>query len=433
MNILFRLRYYILSLFQVFFGLFNSLMLIKIFGVSAESDSIYLTTLIITSLGLIASSFSEQFLYFYTDLKVESKEKSDMFYGFVLFITFISQLIFTIFILLLINKVIFLFTGNIDPYRYNLVNKITLISLPQFFLIPFFQINNCVLNANNLIFKNMLTQFLASLILVFVYLYMYLFDNKNILLIPITNVFLSLSFFIMQIILIKKIGVKIIFKFKHELSKKFILNSLSMKIGHNIHNLLTQLIISNVLASLPKGVATSYSYGEKISNILKSILIAPYFSIMQKNIALFFPSKNIYKIKNEIKLFLLKVIPLHIISVIVILVLMYITKFNLIYFLPKITLKNIYDIGEIFFLISLWNLIIEIEIPYVQIIVSDKKSLVFIVVNSIFIITLYILYNSFLFSKNISGLIYSLIISQIINSILYITFSIFTLRKIDEG
>lgn len=423
-----KLRYSILSICQVILLLFNSAMLIKIFSVSIESDSIYLSTLIISSLGLLSSSFTQQFLYFYQDLIVESKDKANLFYDFVISITFFSQIIFTLVIFLFIRKIIFIFTGNINFASSELVKNITLISLIQFFFIPFSQINSFILNANNLLFKAMLIQIIPISIISFTYLYMFFSSSKNILLIPFTTSITAIFTFIIQIFIISKNRAKIRFTLKHELSKNFILNSVSMKIGHNIHNLLTQLIITNVLSSLPQGIATSYSYGDKISNILKSILIFPYFTILQTNLSKYFSQKNNTNLYNEIRLFLFKVIPIHLLSIILTSFIIYFMRFNIIYFIQKITLTNIYNIIILFLLISIWNLVIEIEAPYVQIIVSDKKSFAFIIINSIFIIFVYILYSSF-FNKDIFGMMYSFIISQVLNSILYTSYAIFILKK----
>ena len=77
---MFNFRYNLLAIIQVFLALINSVLLIRLFGVSYQSDSYLMAVAIIAALQLLQLMMVEQFMYFYHDLKVKSVMEAHNFY-----------------------------------------------------------------------------------------------------------------------------------------------------------------------------------------------------------------------------------------------------------------------------------------------------------------------------------------------------------------
>ncbi|MFN8575927.1 MAG: lipid II flippase MurJ [Candidatus Sericytochromatia bacterium] len=393
--------------------------MIKIFGVSYQADSYYLATSIIGSLGLISFMFIEQFLYFYNDVKVNNIDSSKQFYYTVITYTIIFQLIFFIFLNSKMESIISIFSFGVDKERFNLIKIILHIQSIAFFLTPIIQVNNWLFNAEMKFIFPYITQIMLTLSNTFALSYIFLEKNKDIVLISYFSVGFNFLVIIIQNIVLNKNKINFKLSFKHPYFKKFIINSFTMRIGHNIHNFLLTPIITNTLSLLPTGSVASYSYADRIMNINKSLVIGPSFNMFQSKISLLLSEKKYEEIKSIIFNFLKVSISLLLFSSCII---YFIVPILMDFFSQNsISKSNSNQIQNVFILLSIWTLIVTYESSFVQLLIASKNSKIFIIGNSIFICVFSLFILILRDYLGIYVIPVSMILAQFFNNYIYIS------------
>jgi O-antigen/teichoic acid export membrane protein len=76
-----KIRYNVLAAIQIGIGLASTLLFIRLFGVSDETDAYFIATSAVLSLNLLQLLAVEQFIYFYTDAKARGHEYVERFFN----------------------------------------------------------------------------------------------------------------------------------------------------------------------------------------------------------------------------------------------------------------------------------------------------------------------------------------------------------------
>ncbi len=417
-NPFFRLKYNFLVFVQVGLGLVNFTLTLKIFGVGIQADSYYISMTIISAINLIQLLFIEQFIYFYHELSIEDKKNAHSFYQVVISFTLITQILLCFCFYISLEKVILIFTSNLDIERFNLILIFLKISIWSIFLFPFITINTNLFNAEMKFSLPYIIQiipgFANSIVLIVIVLKCLNADIKYMAYSTVAAMSLSA---IIQIYFVSKMGIRMKFALSHPMLWKFIKNSFTMRFGHNMHGFIVKPIISRVLTSLPVGYASSYSYAEKILSIIQSIIIGPSLSIVRSQISLSYSSREYLKIKHIIKDYLKLSLSLMLPSVIIAYLFI---PFVLNFIASKnINFDEIVRIKYIFAALSVWYLLLLVESPFVLIIVAARNSFLFIRTNTISIAIIFII--CFLFKSYFSIYIIplALVLGQLNNIFIY--------------
>ncbi len=395
-NPFFKLKYNFLVFIQVGLGLVNFALTLKIFGVGIQADSFYISMTIISAINLLQLLFIEQFIYFYHELSIKDKKSAHSFYQVVISLTLITQILLCFCFYIFLEKIILIFTSNLDAQRFSSILTFLKISILSIFLFPFITINTNLFNAEmkfSLPYIIQIIPGLANSVILIVLVFKVV--NADIKYLAYSTVAAMSTSAIIQIYFVSKIGIQLKFALRHPMLWKFIKNSFTMRFGHNMHGFIVKPIISRVLTSLPIGYASSYSYAEKILSIIQSIIVGPSLSIVRSQISLNYSSKEYLKIKQIIKDYLKHSLSLMIPSVgIAYLVIPFALDFVS---SKNIKMDEILRIKYIFAALSVWYLLLLVESPFVLIIVAARNSFLFIRTNTISITIIFIV--SFLFKS----------------------------------
>ena len=144
---MFNIKYNFLVLIQIFLNAVNALLLIKVFGVSKQVDSYLLAISIISTIQLLQLVLTEQFLVFYTDLKIASINKSNDFYNANLFLSCVIGIVSVIILYLFGGLVLKVFSFNIDAQRLDYLKNIFPVLLLGLIFMPVTALNERLLNA----------------------------------------------------------------------------------------------------------------------------------------------------------------------------------------------------------------------------------------------------------------------------------------------
>jgi len=426
---MFNIKYNIIALYQVLLGLLSSVLMLKVFGVSAQADSYLIACSIVASLQLIQIMFVEQFMVFYNDLRVQDRESAKEFYNTaVTFALFSGALFYSVFALS-VHPLIKLFAFGLDGERFTLLKNILQILFVGTVMDAANVINQRLLNAEMRFSLPAILNSLQTLVTVMLLVYLLVTKKSSIELIAGARIVGTTITCLASFAVVRRMGIHFRFRFRHPALKAFMKNSLAMRFGHNLHNFLFNPITSNILSSLPSGYASYFYYAQRLQQIVSNVVVGPSYAVYQSKISKFWSQQNFEDIKTNIR----KYLP--------IVTLAFVCSSLLLYFLIPTALglvasnhlaaKDTAYIQLVFLALSLWQLVVLVESPFVAVGVASKKSWIFIITNSIFIVTYFIA--SLILAKPAG--IYSIplgaTIGQIVNLIFYMSYCL-TLLKVDR-
>jgi len=423
---MFNAKYNLLALLQVGIGLFNFVLFIKIFGVSAVSDAYLLSIAIFTTLQLLQLLACEQVLYFYNDAKAISVEAGYLFYHSALFVGLLTGIVSLILCQLFVGGIIWVFVGDTTQLDFELLESLLLIMSFELFLYPVIYINQKILNAEMRFSLPYILNIIPITLVLFGSIYLTLSDVVNIEILAYAKLIGAGLACFLAFIAIMKCDIPIKLRIQSEYTISFIKNSFSMRFGHNVHNFLFMPITTNILSTFPQGSLSYFYYAHRIVLIIVSVAVGPSMTVFQSRMATIWSNNLFEQVRVLISKFLSIASGLMVVASVVAYLL-------LPHFLPlassDMTLENIIHIQLMFLGLAVWQLIIIIESGYVTVLVTNKSSLIFLMANGLFSVMYYLLSITLTEPFGMYGIVYGLLISQIINFIIYAFFAKRVLSK----
>ena len=399
---MFKFKYNILVSIQIILGLINSALLLRVFGVSVQSDVYLLANSIIGSLSGIQNLLIVQFIHFYNDEKVVSKESAHNFYNAALFFSFGIGIISFIIYHLFINQIINIFALNIDISRFLLVKNILLYSTLVLIFYPIMSINEAILNAEMKFSIPYIFAFIPTACIVATQILLMINSSTNIVRLAQAQAVGTMCVGIIGTIYITRTLIPFKLQFWHKCMPKFIRNSVEIAGGHAFYGIFFNIILNNFLASFPKGIISCYYYAKKVIDICTSFSVGPSKNILRSNI-----SKGLANLQlNKTAIFIRKYLKLTVLIVGIVYAGAYLLIKPIIHILSSsITDNEIKVIKYLFLGLIPWSFLEIIGVPFAQFNIAAKKSLYLYIANVGFLLTLFI---SLYFLANILG-IYAII------------------------
>ncbi len=430
---MYKLRYNILAFLNALLGLAVSIMLIRLFGATDESDAFLIAISIITAITMLQLLFVEQFLFFYNEEKHRDEESAKQFYYSAVIVAIATGIISMIVVTIFSTIIVKLFVGNIDDIRF--IKILAVLSILKIGLVayPVNYVNEKLLNSENRISIPYIVETMPFMLMVLLMIYMGF--NPNIASVEILSAARVLGMilglvigisavyrigFFPKLVDIKKIHIS-------TLIKKFVINSIYMRGAHNIHNFFVIPIVNNILGSLPEGYASYYYYAYRMVLAVKSVVLGPIYKIYQATIAAEWPKNNAHIIVENTKRFFVTSVPLYIVSILVA------------YFMLPVVLKYIAggsleahqleNIAYLFLMLGTWHLVMTMELSVVPMLLASKRSITFYFGNTVFIILFYITTKMLLERYGVESIPISGGVAQIINLIIFFAVATFYIKK----
>ncbi len=415
-----KFKYNALALVNAFLGVLVSVLLLINFGASGDTDAFFLIVSTVAALNMLQLSFVEQFMYFYNDCKVQSKNRASEFFVVMFCFSFSVGVIFFFLLYFFNDFLLKFFVLGIDTDRFEIMQQ--LFSILSFALIfyPVNFINDKLLNSEGYFAIPYVSEFMPFAVMSLVLLITFFNHQVTIYDVAYARLAgLAIGFFINLLLIYKAVEIKIKFNPKVDFFS-CVKNSFFMRSAHNIHNFSVIPITNNILSSLTEGYASLYYYALRIIMVVKSVAVGPLYKVYIAKVSRIYSRNSLLEI-NASKLEFITV------SIVLFIILAGLVFVFLPYMLGIIKIKNfLQDVDTLVLIYSslfFWQLAMVIESPYVGIVMASKKSYVFYIVNTIFIF----LYASCGFLlKNELG-VYSLpmagFLAQCVSVILFIKFS----------
>jgi lipid II flippase MurJ-like protein len=417
---MFNFRYNILAVYQVILGLLNSLLLIRVFGVSNKADAYLMASSIVASLQFVQLMVVEQFMFFYNDLKVEDRQNARDFYTSAVTFALLSGGIFYLVYALAVHPLIKVFAFGIDGERYQLLRSVLQIMFVGVVADSANTINQRLLNAEMRFSIPYILNSLQSLFAVLLLLYLMATKNTSVELIAAARTCGICVACLGGFAVLRRMGFSFRPSLRHPALKPFIKNSITMRFGLNIHNLLLTPITNNVLACLPSGFPSYFYYAQKLHQVVGSVVISPCYSVFHARVSRQWSEQNLAGIRENIRHFL----PLATVSFVA-------TTALAFYLLPtalgivssrSLGASDIAFIRSMFLAMIPWYLIALVESPFLSVCIASKRSSVLIASNSLFIAAYFLLSLLLVSSTGIYTIPFALSTAQVINLVSFAAF-----------
>lgn len=415
---MFKLKYNALSLLQIFFGLFNSILLLKVFGVSNQTDAYFMGDIIMGGAFMVQIMAIEQFMYFYNDLKARDRTSAHALYSYALFLTLAIGVAALLLLNVLSGAVISVFAYKLDPLRLDALKRL----FPVFSLLavfyPLHNLNVRLLNGEARFAYPYALGIVPSFFSAVAMLYVYFTGGSDILWVLSASVGGMAAAALLGLAAVRSCGVPIRLSFSHPIAREFVANSFKVKFGYNINHILTPLITNNILSSFSPGAVSYFGYAWKIVTVTGNLTTGPSSRMFASSVSLAWPRRDISRIKALVREFLRLITPLFIVSVLVVyLVLPYALE---LVSSTSLALADISSIRAMFLALSAWYLVGLVESAYLQVCVAWRKGRVFALNNSIFVVLYLILALLARERIGIYAIPFGLVAAQLVSLWLYI-------------
>ena len=401
-----NIQYNILSFFTVLLTFIFLLLLGQHFGIGNETDSYFLSIMIVGYLNYFIQATWEAMRPYYIKLRVENPLSSARLYSALLNRIILFSLIVILLYFVLIDSVI-----TLEKSQKDFLNVYIFYILFQNILL----FNKAILN---------LEKYFASYYLVDIFTYsiniliVALFLEDNITLIAYSMIMASmLAVFWQFYLLFYKLKIQYFFQKSHQELNIIYKNSLVVKFSGLLYAT-KEPLLAVIFLALGDGFYSIFNYANKFSAAIFQITTTPIMNRFVTTIHYSVAEKKYREIEGKIRGILFQTVPVFLISTIIFYLLI---PYSMPFFFKKVlTVKDIENMQIFYLYMSLFYLIIVFESPFANTISIFKLFNYQLFVNGIFFIficVIYILFKSSLFSYNIY--LFAIIIAQAVNFFLY--------------
>lgn len=409
------LIYNALNFLQILLGFIFHLFLGRFFGASSETDTCFVSITIMTSCSTLGLFFTDMFMQYYNDIKINDNEEAKKFYQAVYNFSLLIGLGIYFIVMIFINPIIRVFVSGFNIERINALKSFFNIIAFNLIWIRLVSLNNTLLNAEmRFVFPYLIGLLTPLFNIIFLVLYAKTY-GINIIAWSITLSTL-VGLILQQIYIYKILKITPGKRFWHCRFGELIKKSFSMRIGHQIWGL-KDPITTNVLSHFPAGTVSLYFYALRIISILFTITNSPILQFFSSKVSRLVSERDFSGIKKLLKKFLIANTALFFVVLLPFTIVL--TEILRFIFGNKFSSEDIETIYYLFLTLIPFHIILSVELPFVNITIAMKQSLRVIRIGIVFLI----LYGVSLFLLkeflNVYSIPVALIIAQTQNLIVY--------------
>jgi hypothetical protein len=414
---LFRFRYSALAFAAVGLGLVNSVLVVRVFGISAQADSLAVSSLVLSAVSLLPLFVTEQFLFIYNDIKSLDPESARRFYCAAATLSTIAGGLLAAALVVGGDLVIRLFASGTDPQRRSILGQLLRIQFISLLLFPVSYVNTALINAEMRFTVPYLLQLTPGMTSAVLLLTMGFGDRADVVLLAWGNVISSAAVVLLQFVTLGRMGFRYRPQLRHPWICRLIANSLPMRVGHNIRDFSVQPILANALIAMPVGYAACYSYARKLIDAIQTILIGPTLTVYRSRLSGYWTARDGRAVEREIRHFLRTAMAFVVPVVVVACVLI---PEALVVLAPRsIPVSSRSTIQSLFLVLSVWLVVVAVETPFGHFLIAAQKSRVFIATNSLYVVVVLLVVGLLRRSCGVFSIPLALTAAQVLSALAY--------------
>ena len=374
--------YNFLNAFQIFLGFIFQMLFARYFGASLFTDAYFVSMTILGFVSTVGQFFTEMFMQYYNDIRVEAHSEAKKFYQSVFNFSLLISIVSFIIAVAFMSPLLKIFVSGFDAERIRALRSFFSILAFNLIWARLIALNNSLINAE---MRFMVPYLIGLLTPAFNIIFLLLFAKDYGINAIAVSILLSgiAGLALQQFYISRLLDIGFGTKFWHSKFKDLIKKSFSMRLGHQIWTL-KDPITTNILSHFPTGTVSLYFYAFRIISVLFAITNSPILQIFSSKVSRLVSEVDFSGIKKLLKrtcamntgLFLIVLIPFAI-------ALPEVLRF---FFGNKFSPEDVKTIHYVFLALIPFHLILSIELPFVNITIALKQSLQVIRVAIVFIV-----------------------------------------------
>ncbi|MCW2312609.1 MATE family efflux transporter [Rhodoferax antarcticus] len=374
-------------------GMLNTILTWKLFGATQTADIWLIGLAVVSILSLLVLLGVEQFLVFYTSILTQRPDYAASFAFMAMIWSLLSGGLFALGCFWMVDLLVSWFAGGLSEGAKQTAASVLVLLLPQVAVAPSLHITRGILNAQGNYGRSYLLALITPSALLSVLAYFSVVGGGGVLQLGFTvavAAFLQLGICYTMVFrcLITSWNAKLMKEFRD-----FVVNSVTMRIGHSFHNLFVGLIINSTLSHQAIGMISIFQYAKRFADGVFTVTIGPHVGILLARQASAWPDRNYTQYKKNIKVYLRTISPLFFGSAILVFLLIPM----LLEMMPRDGAEHAVGAIQITYAIfTVWQGLIALEAVFVGVVTTARRSFILWGINCLFIV------NFYLFSKYIS-------------------------------
>ena len=378
--------YNALALLSVGIGLLNSILTIRLLGITADADIWLLSISMVTTLCVLSQLGVEQFLYFYEEQRAQGQTQAIQFTRAAVTWAVLTGVAFALLAIVALPLLKLIFAFGLPAASQDRVAHLIIAMAPQMAAAPLFHVTRQHQNAVGRYTLAYLLMLWSPMVLLIILLCASLLNTspeKFAWVVGTGAVIQSAACFLIMWPTIQ--GEKQM-AWSTPYFRRFISTSIAMRSGHALHSFFSSLIINSTLSSFAVGNVAIFQYANRFALGASAIAVGPHSNIYYAQIAKTWADRARLLAIYSAQKFLAHIAPIFVLAVIAVwLMLPSVIRFISTGAIP------IDVLAMTFLLLSVWYGVIQLESIFVAFIVAAHQAKVFILVNGLFAIVFFLL------------------------------------------
>jgi len=406
--------YNALALLSVCIGLVNSILTIRLLGITADADIWLLSVAMVTTLCVFSQLGVEQFLYFYEEQRALDQTQAARFTRGAVTWAVLTGAAFALLAIAALPFLKLMFAFGLPALSQARVADLIIAMSPQIAAAPLLHVTRQHQNAIGRYTLAYLLMLWSPLVLLIIMVCASMLNTTPEKLAWIVGAGGLIQLAACLLILWPTIRGQKQLAWSAPYFRRFISTSIAMRSGHALHNFFSSLIINNTLSSFAVGNVAIFQYANRFAAGASAIAVGPHSNIYYAQIAKAWTDRAGLPAIYSARKFLAHIAPIFVLTVIAVwLVLPPVIRFISTAAIP-------FDVlAMTFLLLSVWYGVIQLESIFVAFIVAAHQAKVFILVNGLFAIVFFLLSRILRFLPEFASLPAAAILAQLISVMIF--------------
>jgi|GEM_PF-1857655 len=376
--------YNALALLSVGIGLLNSILTIRLLGITADADIWLLSISMVTTLCVLSQLGVEQFLYFYEEQRAQGQTQAIQFTRAAVTWAVLTGVAFALLAIVALPLLKLIFAFGLPAASQDRVAHLIIAMAPQMAAAPLFHVTRQHQNAVGRYTLAYLLMLWSPMVLLIILLCASLLNTspeKFAWVVGTGAVIQSAACFLIMWPTIQ--GEKQM-AWSTPYFRRFISTSIAMRSGHALHSFFSSLIINSTLSSFAVGNVAIFQYANRFALGASAIAVGPHSNIFNARMAKAWANHKWTSAIESARTFLTHTIPIYVGAVILIGLLLS----KLIGLIASASMAPD-SLTITFLMLSVWYGVIQLESVFVTIIMVAHKATTLLLINGLFAIMFY--------------------------------------------
>lgn len=375
------LFYNALALLSVGIGLLNSILTIRLLGITAEADIWLLSVAMVTALCVLSQLGVEQFLYFYEEQRALNQTQAVRFTRAAVTWAILTGVAFALLAIVALPLLKLIFAFGLPVLSQDRVAHLIIAMAPQMAAAPLLHVTRQHQNAVGRYTLSYLLMLWSPMVLLLILLCASLLNTSPEKFAWVVGAGALIQSAACLLIMWPTIRYEKQMAWSAPYFRRFIFTSIAMRSGHALHNFFSNAIINSTLSTFAVGNVALFQYAFRFAAGANAIAVGPHGSIFQaraaKAWAAFAPSEFF----SSARQYLTHIFPIYF-CVVLVTWLVLRTALELIIRIDV----PIEKLTTVFLFLCVWYAVLQLEGVFITVIIIAHDAVTLIVVNSLFAI-----------------------------------------------